>query len=207
MSKKRLEDYTEEELKAMEAKYGWIMEIYWKGGIFPLKMIKRASKEMREDRTEAVKKRFERATEMEKGVFPVIQYIIFDISRMKCKTTSIERIIKMMIIFVDEESIYMYNPDGRGTGYRYYKGEKIIVYQIGPFLTRNERFRMEGQIRRTEFNGYTKDVFKIVITEEPLKILEEWPVFKSSTVEELKDSFLIAWNGRRFEKKINSTNN
>lgn len=202
MSKKRLEDYTEEELKAMEVKHGWIMEIYWKGGIFPLKMIRRGSEEMRKDRTEAVKKRFKRATETEKGVFPVNHSIVFDISRMKHKTTSVERIIKMMIIFVDEESIYMYDPDGRGTGYKYYKGEKIMVYQIGPFLTRNERFRIERQIRRTEFNGYTKEVFKIVITEEPLKILEEWPVFKSSTIEELKDSFLIAWNGRRFEKKI-----
>lgn len=120
---------------------------------------------------------------------------------MKCKTTSIERIIKMMIMAVDEESIYMYDPDGKGTGYKYYKGEKIIVYQIGPFLTRNERFRIEGQIRRTEYNGYTKEVFKIVITEESLKILEEWPVFKSSTVEELKNSFLKAWNGRRLSTK------
>lgn len=201
MSKKKLEDYTEEELKAIEAKIGWIMEIYWKGGIFPLKVIKRFGKEERKDRTESVKNRFKRATNIEKGIFPVNPCIIFDISRMKCKTTSIERIIKMMIMAVDEESIYMYDPDGKGTGYRYYKGEKIIVYQIGPFLTRNERFRMENQIRRMEFNGYTKQVFKIVITEEPLKILEEWPVFKSSTVEELKDSFLRAWNGRRLSTK------
>ena len=205
MSKKKLEDYTEEELKAIEEKIGWIMEIYWKGGIFPLKVIKRFREDERKERTKSVKERFQRATNIEKGLFPVNRCIIFDISRMKCKTTSIERIIKMMIMAVDEESIYMYDPDGKGTGYRYYKGEKIIVYQIGPFLTRNERFRIEGQIRRTEYNGYTKEVFKIVITEEPLKILEEWPVFKSSTVEELKNSFLKAWNGRRLstKKKLN----
>ena len=201
MSKKKLEDYTEEELKSIEEKIGWIMEIYWKGGIFPLKVMKRFCEEERKRRTEWVKERFKKATNIEKGLFPVNHYIIFDISRMKCKTTSIERIIKMMIMAVDEESIYMYDPDGKGTGYKYYKGEKIIVYQIGPFLTRNERFRIEGQIRRTEYNGYTKEVFKIVITEEPLKILEEWPVFKSSTVEELKDSFLKAWNGRRLSTK------
>ena len=201
MSKKKLEDYTEKELKVIEAKVGWIMEIYWKGGIFPLKAVKRFREEQQKDRTEAVKERFKRVTNTESGVFPVNPCIIFDISRMKCKTTSIENIIKLMLTFVDEESIYMYDPDGKGTGYRYYKGEKIIVYQIGPFLTRNERFRMESQIKRTEFNGYTKEVFKIVIAEMPLKILSEWPVFKSSTVEELRDSFLKAWNGRKLSIK------
>ena len=201
MSKKKLEDYTENELKAIEAKVGWIMEICWKGGIFPLKAVKRFREVDQKDRTEAVKERFKRITNTECGVFPVNPCIIFDISRMRCKTISIENIIKLMINFVDEESIYMYDPDGKGTGYRYYKGEKIIVYQIGPFLTRNERFRMESQIKRTEFNGYKKEVFKIVITEMPLKILKEWPVFKSSTVEELKDSFLRAWNGRKLSIK------
>ena len=203
MSKKRLEDYTKEELKAIEEKIGWIMEIYWKGGIFPLKAIKRFQEDERQYRTLAVKERFKRVTNIEKGVFPVNPCIIFDISRMRSKTMSIERIIKFMIIFVDEESIYMYNPDGKGTGYRYYKGEKIIVYQIGSFLTRNERCKMEGQIRRTEFNGYKKEVFKIVITEERLKILSEWPVFKSSTIAELKESFLKAWNGRILSIKKN----
>lgn len=205
MSKKRLEDYTEEELKIIESKIGWIMEIYWRGGIFPLKIIRRFNEEERRCRTESVKERFKRLTKTEKGLFPVNRCIIFDISGMKCKTVSTENIIKMMTALVDEESIYMYDPDGKGTGYRYYKGEKIIVYQIGPFLTRSEKFKIEGQIRRTEFNGYTKEVFKVVITEEPLKILEEWPVFKSSTVDELADSFLKAWNGRRL--KNNSTNN
>lgn len=199
MSRRRLEDISEEELKRIEREIGWLMEIFYKGGIFPMKVLRRFDEETKETRIKAVKARYKIKGDIEKGIFPVNHNIVINISQMPHKLFSTERLIEWMIKFVDEESIYMYDPDGEGTGYKYYKGEKLIVYQIGPFLTRNEKFRIENQIRRTNINGFNKIINKVVIVEEKFRILDEWPVYGGSTIQELKNSFLVAWNGRRFE--------
>ena len=55
MSRRRLEDISEEELKRIERESGWLMEIFYKGGIFPMKVLRRFDEETKETRIKAVK--------------------------------------------------------------------------------------------------------------------------------------------------------
>ena len=199
--------FDSEEYELLEAEYGWTTSMLLKGQIFPMSTLKMFCEEIAFDRLKAIKERYQHAHAITGGIMPVHRNFKLRISAQKCRSSKIVQIIEWMLVGaqLDADDIYMYNPTGTGTGYKYYRGERIIVYQVGPYLSRNERFQIEKQILCDKPNGYSLEkpnrVYKMVIMEMDIPILRDWDTFDAGSEKgKTRIAFLTAWNGRIFNR-------
>lgn len=195
------------EYELLEAEYGWTTSMLLKGQIYPMATLRTLHEEIRFERLKAIKERYQRTRTITGGIMPVHRNFKIRITAQKCRISKIVRIIKWMIVgaLLDADDIYMYNPTGTGSGYKYYHGERIIVYQVGPYLSRNERFQIEKQILCDSPNGYSLEkpnrVYKMVIMEMDIPILRDWDTFDAGSEKgQTRIAFLTAWNGRIFNR-------
>ena len=132
------------------------------------------------DREESVKKRFKREKKITgENYFPKDKRIL-----LKTNSYSIlKRIIQVITSMIEPDEIYMFDPTCTGTGYKYYKDENMIVYQIDKYMTRWDKNRIKEQIDREVIKNVSgmvydiKDKWKIVIqtrTEWNKKLDEQW---------------------------------
>lgn len=83
----------------------------------------------------------------------------------------------MLVNYIPLYELYMYDPvPGGNHGYRYYSGEKIIVYQLNKKMAddRHYRMRVRRAISAKVANGYDlKDVYKLVLCNFDWNVLDE----------------------------------
>lgn len=132
------------------------------------------------DREESVKKRFKREKKITgENYFPKDKRIL-----LKTNSYSIlKRIIQVITSMIEPDEIYMFDPTCTGTGYKYYKDENMIVYQIDKYMSRWDKNRIKEQIDKEVVKNVSgmmydiKDKWKIVIqtrTEWNKKLDEQW---------------------------------
>lgn len=146
--------------------------------------MKRMQEGWKQDREEGVIDRFKRNEKtIEPSKYPIEQKIIIRVNTDRV----LSDIINVINTMIKPEEIYMYDPICNGMGYKYYKGERVIVYQIDKYMSLTERSRIEGQIDKKkvrnknhiEYDLYT--VCKIVIIKQikwNKKNKEGWKEYK-----------------------------
>lgn len=145
---------------------------------------KRYQSEWRKLREQGILERFKRNKgELRKSILPVNHQIIIRVERGRVMT----QILQTMNVLFDPEEVYQYDPMANGMGYKYYKGERIIVYQIDRWMPMIEKSRMENQIEKKKVMNKNKEdydisgVYKIVIvksTKWHKKSMEGWHEYK-----------------------------
>jgi len=99
--------------------------------------------EWKREREEGVIERFKRDRNTTKrSKYPIDHRMIIRVNRYRV----LSEIVNVINTVINPEEIYMYDPTCNGMGYKYYTGEKVIVYQIDKYTTIKERSRIEGQI-------------------------------------------------------------
>lgn len=136
-------------------------------------------------RKEGILKRFNKQKgEPKKSILPLSHHIIIRVDR-EIVLTQIFQIIKILF---DPEEVYQYDPMVNGMGYKYYKGEQIIIYQIDKWMSMIEKSRMENQIEKKKIMNKNKEdynienVYKIVTvknTKWRKKNMEGWNEYKA----------------------------
>lgn len=127
---------------------------------------RQVQEEMGKKWKEGVKKRFKREKQVRReSVYPKDKEMV-----IKCKTyNQLSKVIQVLTVLIEPEEIYMYDPLMNGSGYKYYKGERVIVYQIDKWMNQKTKKRVVDQIEKKEIKNVNNilyridDVYKIVI--------------------------------------------
>ena len=145
---------------------------------------KRYQEEWLKLREQGVLERFKRKKgEPKRSILPVNHQILIRVNRGRV----MNQILQTLDVLFDPEDVYQYDPMANGMGYKYYKGERIIVYQIDQWMPMIEKSRMENQIEKKKVMNKNKEdydishVYKIVIvksTKWHKKSMEGWHEYK-----------------------------
>lgn len=127
----------------------------------PLKMKDEQRKffeKLRENMREGVKRRFKEGKKVkQRSIFPKDMEIV-----IRCPVSrQLTKVLDTLMTIIDPEEIYSYDPLINGSGYKYYKGEKVIVYQINRYMNQKTKKRMENQISKTKVMNLNRMIFNI----------------------------------------------
>lgn len=158
-----------------------------------------------------MKRRMARPVTEGKEMYPIERRILIDLSkRQKQIRGDLEWCLSLILMMVDSNEIYMYNPTGEGSGYKYYRGEKLVVYQITELMTPRERQRTIEQIKKTCLNKIdttvkANKVYKVVITTIPGIRIDTFERYDMGEPTMYVDRpFLWAWSGCHTEEEFES---
>lgn len=177
----------------------WIKSLLINGRIIPDTILRSSSyKELKEEREQNVKLRYNKKKikkENPSNVYPHDMKICIDLSQInkEKKDTGLTHIIFGIINSIDSEDIYMFNVIGKGSGFRYYLGEKVIIYQITSKSSKDEIKKIKKHLNETEVHGInfeTSKVRKILITTVKFKIDKDWKKYSIKS-EKAEDVFRI----------------
>lgn len=177
--------------------------------------IKRYHKEWMEKRDQGVKKRFSRVKRKEekegekekkiKSRFPIQKRIILRVN----KEQLLSRIIQILTLMIKSDDLYMFDPTCTGMGYKYYKGENVIVYQVDKYMNRWEKSRLNDQLDKNVVKNSSgmlfdmKDKWKIVIVTKTVwkkREMKDW--FEYSIQQGYSDTLNVFTHGRNEKGKI-----
>lgn len=182
----------------------WLVRLWEDGYIVPFPLLWNSqAKEIREKRIENLKLRYftkEPVVADIDNVYPVQMNIQIDLSKLKSNVPDcgITRIIHYIVTMINPRDIYMYNVAGKGTGYKYYLGEKVIVYQLVSVSTTNEKKKFRTNLEKEEINGHNKTrerVRQILINTVPCKTPTGWKKYtmKADSTDELCKVMNLVW--------------
>lgn len=172
----------------------WLKKLLIEGRIVPDILLRNYSyKELKEERERNVKMRYEKKRikkENMNNLYPRDMKICIDLSRIKKekREQSLTDVIFSIINDIDSENIYMYNVIGKGSGYKYYLGEKVIIYQITNKNSIDEIKQINKPLNATEIHGInfeTHRVRKILITTVKYKVDKDWKKYTIKSEENI----------------------
>lgn len=196
-------------------KIGWYPKI-WKAGYLCYKLQYLKGEEIRKKRLKErmiLLKRLRKAAEQYKPVgysfLPKGNRLIIDISKMVNIKKGFIAITQMINYYCDNFGVYQYSPV-KGTGYKYYSGERIIVYFITPEMTENQIKEIVKNIKKEEIKNYNlKNTFKVIINGSKWRGCEDWrremitdKDTKGDDVD-FRIQMLLAWKGCRSMEELN----
>ena len=161
----------------------WIKNLIKEGRIVPDSIIRSFKyKEFKEIREKNVKNRYDKKQikkENPNNIYPRDMKICIDLSRIKKENRDkgLINVIFGIINNIDPENIYMYNILGKESRYKYYLGEKVIIYQITNKNSIEEIKQIKNSLNATEIHGInfeTHRVRKILITTIRYKVDKDW---------------------------------
>lgn len=161
----------------------WLVRLWENGQVVPVPLMWSSSaKEVREKRIEAIKMRYaskEPVVDNTENVYPVQMNVQIDLSKLKSGVPDygLTRIIHYIVTMIDPKNIYMYSAAGKGTGYRYYLGERVIVYQLVSVSTPNEKKKFRANLEKDEVNDHSKKaehIRQILINTVPCRTPAGW---------------------------------
>lgn len=136
--------------------------------------------------------------------YPEAECAIYDLSgRIETKEKSLNDIICSINYLIPAHNIYMYNPIGCHSGYNYYCGQKVIVYQITDEMTDLEKVNITKEIKRTTIKDYNINdplyyVYKIIIVTTNWNSKYDWLRFDLGIdSDNFGRLFIDAWNGEQ----------
>ena len=158
-------------------------------------------KNMREN----IKKRFKEDKKVkQQSLFPKDIEIV-----IRCPVRKqLTEVLNTLKTVIDPEEIYSYDPLINGSGYKYYKGEKVIVYQINKYMNQKTKKRIEEQISKTKIMNLNRikfdisNIYKIIIVNRT-----KWEYHKEGRPEYLiengyRDTLNILTHQRIGEKRV-----
>lgn len=196
-------------------KIGWYPKI-WKAGYLCYKLQYLKGEEIRKKRLKErmiLLKRLRKAAEQYKPVgysfLPKGNRLIIDISQLENIKKGFIAMTQMINYYCDNYGVYQYSPV-RGTGYKYYSGERIIVYFITPEMTENQINEIVKNIKKEEIKNYNlKNTFKVIINGSKWRGCQDWrremitdKDTKGDDVD-FRIQMLLAWKGCRSMEELN----
>lgn len=173
-----------------------------------------------EKRREALKERMNRlkrirpAAERYKPVgcafLPATKRLIIDISQLENKKRGFVAMVQMVNYYCDNYGVYQYSPLP-GTGYKYYSGEKIIIYMITPEMNKNQVNETVKRIKRDEIEGFSlKQTYKVIINANEWRGCEDWrremilDYNMAGKQLDIREQMLLAWKTCRDMEELNT---
>lgn len=136
----------------------------------------------------------------ESDEMPVKDIAIYDLSkRQKTLQMCKERIFRTINYAIQPDEIYMYNPDNLNSGYQWYSGQKLIVYQIQRNMNKLKREQIWKDINVMKIGPYELTdplhfVKKIILLDTDDVEKYHYVVYDlGDDTTSLKDRFLAAW--------------
>lgn len=172
----------------------WLKKLLIEGRIVPDTIIRSFRyKEFKEQREENVKKRYDKKRIKKENInnmYPRDMKICIDLSRIKKEKRDIglTNVIFGIINDIDPKNIYMYNVLGKGSGYKYYLGEKVIIYQITNKNSIDEIKQIKNSLNATEIHGINFEkhrIRKILITTVKYQIDKDWKKYTIKSEENI----------------------
>lgn len=122
---------------------------------------------------------------------PVSNKMVINISG-KGSTRMMHVIVKYINYMLGPTNIYMYNPIGKGSGYRYYAGERCVVYQVG----KNETRQTMNALRKTIKDKGFSEKIEIVLTQTNIRSFLDFSYTKIeyTTIQNVKKKLIDLWN-------------
>ena len=113
---------------------------------------------LRESMKEGVKRRFKEGKKVkQRSFFPKDNELV-----IRCPVNrQLTKVLDTLMAAIDPEEIYSYDPLMNGSGYKYYKGERVIVYQINKYMSQKMKKRIENQICKTKVMNLNRMIFNI----------------------------------------------
>ena len=135
-----------------------IWTLFFEGRIVPIEMLR--GKGLANDRDYLLRKstitnnyRMRIEEHKKRSVFPKVKQFKMILS-LRAEENSIYFLIEHITEMVDSWDIYMFNPIGMRSGYKYYRGEKMIIYQISYCMSNKEVKNITKLIKSTTANGH-----------------------------------------------------
>ena len=169
-----------------EHKSEWYEESYKKGLIsYSMKEIE---KKWKKERQASIKRRYQIMKRirlvvksygpMRRTFLPYRKRLIIDYHLLMKPMRGLISIIEMINYYCDSVDIYKYSPV-IGSGYRYYTGEKVILYVIDEKMSINSIKKISKAARQKKANGYNIErCWKVIITLQKWKGCLQWERMK-----------------------------
>lgn len=124
--------------------------------------------------------------------------LIIDFHEYERPIFGIISIIEMINWYNEPYEIYQYSGI-ENTGYRYYSGEKIILYIISPRMKKSSIKKISKAAKMTKVNGYNiEKCYKVIITLKKWKGCKGWNTIKGIDYinyhkRDLREEALLSW--------------
>lgn len=185
-------------------------ELLQNGYLVPLALLKTCSKQLKKRRRITLQKIWDKRTQevhlwavTEDGL-PYKDLFVLDLSKRRKTLQYVkERLIRTICYFVNPDEIYMYNPDGK-SAYKWYSGQKLIIYEITKEMNRNVRLKIWNDILKTKIGFYdltdplhfTKKVILCDVNDIDMYRFLRYDLGDDDS--HLKERFMAAWNNTPF---------
>ena len=190
---------TDEQYEQIEKKLGWLIPLWRKGQLVPLSYVK--SKKIQEDckgeRKEGVYHMiYNKKLPLDKmSFYPKEKKILIDLSEQR-KSSGIRLAIQVIVELIPPEEIYMYDPIGTNQGYKWYKGQPVIVYQILPGMLPEERMKVRKEVNSKQYDKYMlEDTWRIILQRDKGEIEGYKRYEMRETNKPLRIGIVNAFNG------------
>lgn len=188
----------------------------WQHGYFcyKLKYLKgdeerRKALKERMNRLKRIRPAAERYRPVGYAFLPATQRLIIDISQLENKKRGFVAMVQMVNYYCDNYGVYQYSPLP-GTGYKYYSGERIIIYMITPEMNKNQVNEMVKKIKRDEIEGFSlKQTYKVIINANEWRGCEDWrremilDYNMAGKELDIREQMLLAWKNCRDMEELN----
>lgn len=191
--------------------------LVWKRGYFCCRL-KRLEDE--KERREALLERMQRmkrirpAAERYKPIgcafLPASRRLVIDISALNNIKRGMVAMTQMINYYCDNYGVYQYSPLP-GTGYKYYSGEKIIIYVITPEMSEKQIKNLVSGAKKDEINDYSlKSTFKVIINASKWRGCEDWrremilDYNMAGKQLDIREQMLLAWKNCRDMEELNT---
>lgn len=220
--KKILEDNKEdkknqEEVRQMinERSTKWYLKVWEEGYLcYKLKRLpgedkRRQAIKTRMTRLKRIRPAIERYRPIGYSFLPTERRLILDISEMVNIKRGFVGLVQMINYYCDNYSVYQYSPLP-GTGYKYYSGERIIVYFINIDFSEKQIEKIVDGAKKDETNGFNlKTTYKIIINASKWRGCQDWRremiIDKDTKGDDVdfRIQMLLAWKGCRSMEELN----
>ena len=187
-------------------------QLFYTGKLVPIEMLR--GRGLANDRDFELRKknityqyRFKRKNENERGKeavkshFPKEKRFKLNLANRMEKNT-VYYLVDIIMSLLNSDDVYMFNPIGVRSGYKYYSGEKVIVYQVSECMSIKEVKNITKLIRSEIANGQNiRNVYKIVIVNRLWNGLKEWKTYDlGNDTQSLTDVVFTLWKERPLNK-------
>ena len=207
----------QEEVRKMinERSTKWYLKIWEEGYLcYKLRKLPEGDKRRKAIKTRMTRlKRIRPAAEIYRPIgcsfLPTERRLIIDISEMVNVKRGFVGVVQMINYYCDNYGVYQYSPIP-GTGYKYYSGERIIVYFINIDFTEKKIKNLISGAKKDEINGFNlKTTYKVIINASKWRGCQDWrremitdKDTKGDDVD-FRIQMLLAWKGCRSMDELN----
>lgn len=207
----------QEEVRKMinERSTKWYLKVWQEGYLcYKLKYLTEEDKRRQAIKTRMTRlKRIRPAAERYRPIgysfLPKGNRLIIDISEMVNIKRGFVGIVQMINYYCDNYGVYQYSPLP-GTGYKYYSGERIIVYFINIDFTEKQIEKIVDGAKKDETNGFNlKTTYKVIINASKWRGCQDWRremILDKDTKGDDVDfriQMLLAWKGCKSMEELN----